>query len=156
MLASLGLAIGALLAPVVTAPARANHITTFDNEVWLFHRYGSWYSIHVINCFTTNYEYLETVQIFNNGRTTHYFHWEWTDYYDNVKHSSGLFGIGAHGWQKWDFPKGSYGQSQVNHPRLKLSWVNNSNNWELLWDLNAWVAGSYDSAEYQEPAGGCS
>lgn len=147
LLASLGVAISALLvAPVSTAPAQANHITSYDNANWRFSKTGSWWRAYMDGCFTTNWQYLERVAIVNNGSQGHYFQWKWTDYYDHTLYFSPLQYVPPNS-PEWalNSPSGGWGAlSQTHHPRVKIYWENSANEIVLLWDLNPWSDTGFD------------
>jgi hypothetical protein len=157
MLASLGLAIGALLAPVSVAPAQAAD-PNYDYSWYTFTKTGSWWFASSTNCFTEYYEDLFTVKIRNNGNETHQFQWVWTDYYNNPGHTSDKWTIYAHSSMTWSVdPPGGYGAlHQIDHPRLKIYWWNSSGNRVLLWDLHGWSPDAFDPpADYGGSSYGC-
>jgi hypothetical protein len=144
MLASLGLAIGALLAPVATAPAQAAD-PDYRHAFWSFSKTGSWWKATSDNCFSEYYETLDSVTITNNGTQPHDFQWVWTDYPGNVAHTSWQWTIYAHSSHTWDASPHSYGALHISdHPRLKIYWWNSNGDRVLLWDLHGWTPDAFD------------
>jgi hypothetical protein len=149
LLASLGLAVGALLvAPVsnTAPPAQADHITLYDNNDYLFHKSGSWWAAQALNCFTTNLEYLQRLTIWNLGSQGHKFRWKWQTYAGTVAYeqTTWVWIFPGNSWT-WAPPEGStFGAlNQSGHPRVKIYWVNASGQAEVLWELHAWDPDAY-------------
>jgi hypothetical protein len=149
LLASLGLAIGTLLvAPLGTAPAQADHVTAWDTHNYRFTKAGSWWEASVKNCFTTNLEYLKSVVVLNVGSQPHKFRFKWLTYFGQVAWDETTWvEIAANGGgHEWKPAIGTtYGALlQADHPRVKIYWVNNSGNAEVLWELHGWSPSAYD------------
>ena len=137
-LATLGVALGALLVPIGAAPAQADHID-YDWQWWTFQKEGSWWEATTLTCFSEFYEVLSTVTITNNGNLPHEFQWVWTDYNGNPGHTSWKWVIYAHSTHTYDPGQYSYGAlHQKDHPRLKIYWWNSSGDKTLLAELHAW------------------
>jgi len=158
LLASLGVAIGALVAPVSTAPAQANHITEYDNTDVIFHQDGSWWYAEAWNCFTTNLEYLHYIKIRNDGSQPHKFRWKWQTY------GGGTVAWDETTWRKIDpgdswtwfpAPDSTFGALlQSGHPRVKIYWVNNSGVADVLFELHAWSTSGWSGKQPMGPNGG--
>src|SRR5262245_37592519 len=144
LLASLSVAIsGLVVAPVGTAPAQATHIS-YDWAHWQFIKYGSWWFAESDNNFTTYWECLRHVSIYNDGSQQHFFQWEWTTYAGPTVQCAQSW-IGAHHGKAWDARSGGWGaRHQIDQPRVKIYWENSAGQMVLLWDLHGWSSTAYD------------
>lgn len=121
----------------------ASHYSDFDLAIWFYSTFGSWWNVNSDECFTTNYQDSNWVEIGNLGDAGHHFHAQWRNYdgWVALGGDSGDWYIPAHTYETFFMYVAPRAQSE--HWRWRVTWQSSSG-WTLLSDHTPWTNPSND------------